>query len=139
MQQQLQQQRRHDSLMDLCCDDTAVSEQQQQNGGGSLSDLYARPYAGQGPGEPGGFAPPLTRLVCTPCYRAPEVVLSRGGYTSAIDMWSVGCIFGELLQRVIHIGAANTPSLQVLTMTRRRLHAAISIHPSFRLSIFPSI
>jgi serine/threonine protein kinase len=36
-----------------------------------------------------GFKAPLTRLVCTPCYRAPEVVMSRGGYTSSIDMWSV--------------------------------------------------
>ena len=26
--------------------------------------------------------------------------MSRGGYTSAIDMWSAGCIFGELLHRV---------------------------------------
>lgn len=47
-----------------------------------------------------GLASPLTRMVATPCYRAPEVVMSRGGYTSAIDMWSAGCIFGELLHRV---------------------------------------
>ena len=38
-----------------------------------------------------------------PC-RAPEVVMSRGGYTAAIDMWSLGCIFGELLQRIAHLG-----------------------------------
>jgi len=45
--------------------------------------------------------------------RAPEVVMSRGGYSSAIDMWSLGCIFGELLQRIVHIGSAATPNLQV--------------------------
>ena len=28
--------------------------------------------------------------------------MSRGGYTSAIDLWSLGCIFGELLTRVVH-------------------------------------
>lgn len=39
--------------------------------------------------------------------------MSRGGYTSAIDMWSLGCIMGELLQRVAHVGSANTPALQV--------------------------
>ena len=42
-----------------------------------------------------------------------QVVMSRGGYTSAIDMWSAGCIFGELLQRVPRIGSATTPHLQV--------------------------
>jgi hypothetical protein len=30
-----------------------------------------------------------------------------------MDMWSVGCIFGELLQRVVWIGHASTPHLQV--------------------------
>ena len=39
--------------------------------------------------------------------------MSRGGYTSAIDMWSAGCIFGELLQRVARMGSATTPHLQV--------------------------
>lgn len=42
-----------------------------------------------------------------------QVVMSRGGYTSSIDMWSLGCIFGELLQRVAHVGSAATPQLQV--------------------------
>ncbi|GBG63482.1 hypothetical protein CBR_g38100 [Chara braunii] len=40
-----------------------------------------------------------TKTVVTPSYRAPEVVMSRGIYTSAIDIWSVGCIFWELIQR----------------------------------------
>ena len=39
--------------------------------------------------------------------------MSRGGYTAAIDMWSLGCIFGELLQRIAHLGSAATPNLQV--------------------------
>jgi mitogen-activated protein kinase 1/3 len=64
-------------------------------------------------GSGGGLKSPLTRLVCTPCYRAPEVIMSRGGYTSDMDMWSVGCVFGELLQRVAYIGKATTPHLQV--------------------------
>jgi len=55
----------------------------------------------------------LTHRVCTPCYRAPEVVMSRGGYTSALDMWSVGCIFAELLQRLSYVGSAATPQLRV--------------------------
>ena len=39
----------------------------------------------------GGWAAPLTRLVATPLYRAPEVCLGRvERYSSAIDMWSLG-------------------------------------------------
>lgn len=41
----------------------------------------------------------LTGTVCTPCYRAPEVVMIHGSYTDAIDSWGLGCIFFELLQR----------------------------------------
>ncbi|CAF2531476.1 unnamed protein product [Rotaria sp. Silwood2] len=40
---------------------------------------------------------PMTGYVCTRWYRAPELMLCDGTYTSAIDMWSVGCILGELI------------------------------------------
>eukprot|EP00249_Psilotum_nudum_P021973 c28323_g1_i1 orf=637-2607(-) len=43
-----------------------------------------------------------TKMVVTPSYRAPEVVMSRGQYSSAIDIWSLGCIFWELLIRSIN-------------------------------------
>ena len=33
-------------------------------------------------------------------YRAPEIMLACQYYTKAIDMWSVGCIFAELLARI---------------------------------------
>jgi len=61
----------------------------------------------------GGMRTPLTRTVATPCYRAPEVIMSRGSYSSAIDMWSIGCIFAELLQRIVRPGSNITPSLQI--------------------------
>jgi serine/threonine protein kinase len=32
-------------------------------------------------------------------YRAPEIMLSVQNYNEAIDVWSVGCIFGEMLGR----------------------------------------
>ena len=32
----------------------------------------------------------LTGVVATPCYRAPEVVMSNGGYTGAMDVWALG-------------------------------------------------
>ncbi|PPA62320.1 Protein kinase domain protein [Cryptosporidium hominis] len=39
----------------------------------------------------------LTGHVVTRWYRAPELILLQENYTEAIDMWSVGCIFAELL------------------------------------------
>ncbi|KAI9019129.1 kinase-like domain-containing protein, partial [Hyaloraphidium curvatum] len=39
----------------------------------------------------------MTEYVATRWYRAPEIMLSFRCYTKAIDMWSVGCIFAELL------------------------------------------
>lgn len=35
--------------------------------------------------------------VVTLWYRAPELLLGCELYDTAIDMWAVGCIFGELL------------------------------------------
>jgi cell division cycle 2-like protein len=47
----------------------------------------------------GDPAPPLTQLVVTLWYRAPELLLGAATYGFEIDMWSIGCIFGELLTR----------------------------------------
>eukprot|EP00927_Polykrikos_kofoidii_P044412 TRINITY_DN38392_c0_g1_i1.p1 TRINITY_DN38392_c0_g1~~TRINITY_DN38392_c0_g1_i1.p1 ORF type:complete len:429 (-),score=89.97 TRINITY_DN38392_c0_g1_i1:257-1435(-) len=41
----------------------------------------------------------MTMYVCTRWYRAPEVLCSWTDYTSAIDIWSIGCIFSEMLGR----------------------------------------
>ncbi|GIX66073.1 cell-cycle-associated protein kinase MAPK, putative [Babesia caballi] len=43
------------------------------------------------------FTRQLTGHVVTRWYRAPELILLRDTYTEAIDVWSVGCIFAELL------------------------------------------
>jgi mitogen-activated protein kinase 1/3 len=40
-----------------------------------------------------------TEYVVTRWYRAPEVILNASEYTKAIDIWSVGCIFAELIGR----------------------------------------
>jgi len=39
----------------------------------------------------------MTEYVATRWYRAPEIMLSFTNYTTAIDIWSVGCILAELL------------------------------------------
>lgn len=46
------------------------------------------------------YGSPLTRYtnnVVTLYYRAPELLLQAGKYSTPIDIWSLGCIFGELL------------------------------------------
>merc|ERR1719261_1811153 len=40
-----------------------------------------------------------TEYVGTRWYRAPEIVLTSMEYTAAVDIWSVGCILGELIGR----------------------------------------
>lgn len=40
-----------------------------------------------------------TEYIATRWYRAPEVLLSWYKYHQAVDMWSVGCIFAEMLGR----------------------------------------
>jgi len=39
----------------------------------------------------------LTEYVATRWYRAPEVMLNAKGYSKALDIWSVGCILGEMI------------------------------------------
>ncbi|KAJ5907460.1 hypothetical protein N7495_000142 [Penicillium taxi] len=43
--------------------------------------------------------PKLTQLVVTLWYRSPELLLGAEKYGPEIDMWSIGCIFGELLTK----------------------------------------
>lgn len=40
-----------------------------------------------------------THEIVTLWYRAPEVLLGGKLYTTAVDMWSVGCIFAEMVTR----------------------------------------
>lgn len=42
---------------------------------------------------------PYTHLVVTLWYRAPELLLGAKQYSTAIDMWSLGCIMAELLSK----------------------------------------
>lgn len=54
----------------------------------------------------------MTQEVVTQYYRAPEILMGARHYSAAVDVWSVGCIFGELLARRI-IFQAQTPVQQV--------------------------
>ncbi|CAN8284861.1 unnamed protein product [Cochlearia groenlandica] len=48
------------------------------------------------------FTVPLksyTHEIVTLWYRAPEVLLGSAHYSTAVDIWSVGCIFAEMIRR----------------------------------------
>ncbi|CAF1421446.1 unnamed protein product [Rotaria sordida] len=49
----------------------------------------------------------MTQEVVTQYYRAPELLLGAHHYSYAIDVWSVGCIFAELLGRRILFQASS--------------------------------
>ena len=33
-----------------------------------------------------------------PCYKAPELLMGSTNYSTAVDIWSMGCIFAEMLR-----------------------------------------
>lgn len=58
-----------------------------------IADFGMARYVGDPP------PPKLTSLVVTLWYRSPELLLGTKSYGASVDMWSIGCIFGELLTR----------------------------------------
>lgn len=71
----------------------------------------------------------MTQEVVTQYYRAPEILMGARHYTAAVDVWSVGCIFGELLRRRI-LFQAQSPVQQVRAM------GPTKIQPAFFFSFF---
>jgi len=51
-----------------------------------------------GQGGPLALSRQMTTHVVTRWYRAPELMLRMTHYSTPIDMWSVGCIFAEMLR-----------------------------------------
>ncbi|XP_041108559.1 serine/threonine-protein kinase NLK-like [Polyodon spathula] len=58
----------------------------------------------------------MTQEVVTQYYRAPEILMGSRHYSNAIDIWSVGCIFAELLGRRI-LFQAQSPVQQLDLIT----------------------
>ena len=73
----------------------------------------------------------MTLEVVTQYYRAPELLAGCKHYDTAIDMWSVGCIFAELLGRRI-LFEASTLDAQVRAIIITLLQFLIL--PSFHVS-----
>jgi serine/threonine-protein kinase BUR1 len=72
----------------------------------------AVPQAGHGGGEGDRE---YTSLVVTRWYRPPELLMHLKKYTTAIDMWGVGCVFGEmLLGKPILSGESDMHQLEII-------------------------
>jgi mitogen-activated protein kinase 1/3 len=69
----------------------------------------------------------MTRHVVTRWYRAPELPLYNDGeYTEAIDVWSVGCVYAEML------GMLDNPNDPEARFDRRALFPGGSCYPLSR-------
>lgn len=59
--------------------------------------------------------PILTEYIATRWYRAPEIVLGAQQYSKAVDVWSVGCILGEMLHgRAIFPGKSTLNQIELI-------------------------
>lgn len=58
----------------------------------------------------------MTQEVVTQYYRSPEILMGSRHYSASVDVWSVGCIFGELLGRRI-LFQAQSPVQQLELIT----------------------
>ncbi|KAL7977484.1 hypothetical protein Chor_009433, partial [Crotalus horridus] len=74
----------------------------------------------------------MTQEVVTQYYRAPEILMGSRHYGRPIDIWSVGCIFAELLGRRI-LFQAQSPIQQVLKKELRKCVVAEGMKEHFSL------
>ncbi|XP_032391854.1 mitogen-activated protein kinase 15 isoform X1 [Etheostoma spectabile] len=74
--------------------------------------------------------PALTEYVATRWYRAPEILLGSTRYTKGVDMWSLGCILGEML-----LGKALFPGTSTINQIEKIMSAIPHPSPEDILSI----
>ena len=95
----------------------------------------------------------LTEYVVTRFYRAPEIMLSSHIYTKAVDIWSAGCTFAEILGKKVLFPGGNyikqidliikllgTPSEEemdfVANSHAKRFLTSLPYHPKMNLRDF---
>ncbi|CAG5891900.1 unnamed protein product [Menidia menidia] len=78
--------------------------------------------------------PALTEYVATRWYRAPEILLGSSRYTKGVDMWSLGCILGEML-----LGKALFPGTSTINQIEKIMSAIPHPSPEDILAIRPQV
>lgn len=84
---------------------------------------------------------PNISYICSRYYRAPELIFGATDYTTAIDLWSVGCVMAELLlgqplfpgesgvDQLVEIIKVRVQTVMCLASTR---NAQVALDPSSR-------
>lgn len=85
----------------------------------------------------------MTPLVVTLWYRAPELLLGQTQYSTAVDMWSVGCIFAELLlKKPLFRGKSEIDQLhqiiKILGTPTERIWPGYASLPNMKIITLPS-
>ena len=75
----------------------------------------------------------LTKHVVTRWYRAPELILLNDKYTTAIDMWSVGCILAELLSMQTQTYKHRMPLFPGRSVSTQHNQRTLTSYPPFHL------
>lgn len=85
---------------------------------------------------------PSVCYICSRYYRAPELIFGSTQYTHSVDLWSAGCVFGELLLgQVLFAGENGVDQLveiiKVLgTPTKEEIRA---MNPKYQEFLFPAV
>jgi serine/threonine protein kinase len=85
---------------------------------------------------------PYTKCVVTLYYRSPELLIEMNEYATPVDIWSVGCIFAELANKVPLFKGDNdlTQLLQIFRVLGRPTEAqmqGLTTNPKFNSKIWP--
>jgi len=83
-----------------------------------------------------------TSYICTRYYRAPELMFGSRNYTNAIDMWSAGCVFAELMygEPVFKGEMAHSQLIEIIKKIGSPSEAQIlAMNPDYKRKGFPMI
>jgi cyclin-dependent kinase-like len=91
-----------------------------------------------------GDTEPLTDYVATRWYRAPELLVGSPNYGKGVDVWSLGCIMGELAEgKPLFAGESEADQLFVIQKVLGRLttvHMNLFLrNPRFSGVLFPDV
>eukprot|EP00439_Symbiodinium_sp_Y106_P051741 s1599_g6.t3 len=86
--------------------------------------------------------PALVAYICSRYYRAPELIFGATNYTTAVDLWSIGCVLAEMLRgRPLFPGENGVDQLveivKVLGSPSRR--QVLAMNPQYFSFAFPNV
>merc|ERR1719223_595706 len=90
----------------------------------------------------GSSRPTLVAYICSRYYRAPELIFGATNYTTAVDLWSIGCVLAEMLRgRPLFPGENGVDQLveivKILGAPNRR--NVLAMNPQYFNFSFPNI